>query len=117
MPNGQSLPPNVPTPVRGWDKVKENHVVGAWLRAGAPENHSALPDEPAWAPLTWTFAGLWEIQPHALEEGETWGDLAHWPLRNRRLARVEAELPERDALRLAVEGVGGVAERGVEQVV
>ncbi len=29
---------------------------------------AALADEPAWAPLTWTFAGLWEIQPHALEE-------------------------------------------------
>jgi glyoxylase-like metal-dependent hydrolase (beta-lactamase superfamily II)/rhodanese-related sulfurtransferase len=34
------------------------------LIAGAP----AQTDEPAWAPLTFTFAGIWEIYPQALEE-------------------------------------------------
>ena len=24
--------------------------------------------DPGWAPLTYTFAGIWEMQPHALEE-------------------------------------------------
>jgi rhodanese-related sulfurtransferase len=38
------------------------------LRCGEPASAAPLPEEPAWAPLTWTFAGLWEIQPHALEE-------------------------------------------------
>ena len=28
----------------------------------------SIPPEPEWAHLTWAFAGLWEIQPHALEE-------------------------------------------------
>jgi glyoxylase-like metal-dependent hydrolase (beta-lactamase superfamily II)/rhodanese-related sulfurtransferase len=43
-------------------------AVPANLRCGRPESDAALPDEPAWAPLTWTFAGLWEIQPATLEE-------------------------------------------------
>ena len=43
-------------------------AVPANLRAGRPEHGAPLPDEPRWAPLTWTFAGLWEIQPQALEE-------------------------------------------------
>lgn len=34
LPNGQPLPSNVATPVRDWEKVKENKVVAAWLRAG-----------------------------------------------------------------------------------
>lgn len=38
------------------------------LRCGRPEGDAALPDEPSWASLTWTFAGLWEIAPQALEE-------------------------------------------------
>lgn len=38
------------------------------LRCGEPASAAPLPEEPAWAPLTWTFAGLWEIQPHSLEE-------------------------------------------------
>lgn len=43
-------------------------AVPANLRCGRPE-HGHLPlAEPNWAPLTWTFAGLWEIEPHALEE-------------------------------------------------
>jgi sulfur dioxygenase len=43
-------------------------AVPANLRCGRPEHETALPPEPAWAPLTFTFAGIWEIPPHALEE-------------------------------------------------
>jgi sulfur dioxygenase len=43
-------------------------AVPANLRCGEPQDRSTLPDEPTWAPLVWTFAGLWEIQPAALEE-------------------------------------------------
>lgn len=43
-------------------------AVPANLRCGHPERDTALPAEPAWAPLTFTFAGIWEIQPDALEE-------------------------------------------------
>lgn len=43
-------------------------AVPANLRCGQPEGDAPLPAEPSWAPLTWTFAGLWEILPQALEE-------------------------------------------------
>jgi glyoxylase-like metal-dependent hydrolase (beta-lactamase superfamily II)/rhodanese-related sulfurtransferase len=43
-------------------------AVPANLRCGRPETDTALPAEPGWAPLTFTFAGIWEIQPQALEE-------------------------------------------------
>jgi glyoxylase-like metal-dependent hydrolase (beta-lactamase superfamily II)/rhodanese-related sulfurtransferase len=43
-------------------------AVPANLRCGRPEHDTALPPEPAWAPLTFTFAGFWEIPPPALEE-------------------------------------------------
>ena len=43
-------------------------AVPANLRCGRPEQDTALPAEPGWAPLTFTFAGIWEIQPDALEE-------------------------------------------------
>lgn len=43
-------------------------AVPANLRCGRPEGSSALMAEPAWAPLTFTFGGIWEIQPAALEE-------------------------------------------------
>jgi sulfur dioxygenase len=43
-------------------------AVPANLRCGRPETDMALPAEPSWAPLTFTFAGIWEIQPHSLEE-------------------------------------------------
>jgi len=43
-------------------------AVPANLRCGQPPRDLPLPEEPTWAPLTWTFAGLWEIQPQALEE-------------------------------------------------
>jgi glyoxylase-like metal-dependent hydrolase (beta-lactamase superfamily II)/rhodanese-related sulfurtransferase len=43
-------------------------AVPANLRCGHPEKDAVLPVEPGWAPLTFTFAGIWEIQPDALEE-------------------------------------------------
>ena len=43
-------------------------AVPANLRCGRPENDAGLPPEPQWAPLTFTFAGIWEIPPEALEE-------------------------------------------------
>lgn len=43
-------------------------AVPANLRCGRPVSDAALPAEPAWAPLTFTFAGFWEIRPEALEE-------------------------------------------------
>jgi glyoxylase-like metal-dependent hydrolase (beta-lactamase superfamily II)/rhodanese-related sulfurtransferase len=43
-------------------------AVPANLRCGQPA--AAQPDnaDPQWAPLTFTFGGIWEIQPQALEE-------------------------------------------------
>ena len=43
-------------------------AVPANLRCGQPEQDAAMPAEPDWAPLTFTFAGIWEIPPEALEE-------------------------------------------------
>lgn len=43
-------------------------AVPANLRCGRPEGAVVPPADPAWAPLTWAFAGLWEIEPAALEE-------------------------------------------------
>lgn len=43
-------------------------AVPANLRCGRPESDAALPADPDWAPLTFTFAGFWEIGPAALEE-------------------------------------------------
>jgi glyoxylase-like metal-dependent hydrolase (beta-lactamase superfamily II)/rhodanese-related sulfurtransferase len=43
-------------------------AVPANLRCGQPEGSAPLPTEPSWAPLTFTFAGIFEIQPQALEE-------------------------------------------------
>ena len=43
-------------------------AVPANLRCGRPESDAAAPADPTWAALTWTFAGLWEIQPQALED-------------------------------------------------
>jgi glyoxylase-like metal-dependent hydrolase (beta-lactamase superfamily II)/rhodanese-related sulfurtransferase len=42
-------------------------AVPANLRCGAPES-PVQPDGPDWAPLSCTFAGVWEIQPGWLEE-------------------------------------------------
>ncbi|MCU0813429.1 MAG: MBL fold metallo-hydrolase [Burkholderiaceae bacterium] len=43
-------------------------AVPANLKCGRPEGDAALPAQPAWAPLTYTFAGVWEIEPATLEE-------------------------------------------------
>jgi len=41
-------------------------AVPANLKCGRPQSTTAL--DPDWAPLTYTFAGIWEVQPHWLEE-------------------------------------------------
>jgi glyoxylase-like metal-dependent hydrolase (beta-lactamase superfamily II)/rhodanese-related sulfurtransferase len=43
-------------------------AVPANMRCGRPESETAPAAEPEWAPLTFTFAGIWEIPPGALEE-------------------------------------------------
>ncbi len=47
-------------------------AVPANLSCGRPENDNGDSDEPAadphWAPLRYSFAGIWEIDPHGLEE-------------------------------------------------
>jgi glyoxylase-like metal-dependent hydrolase (beta-lactamase superfamily II)/rhodanese-related sulfurtransferase len=43
-------------------------AVPANLHCGRPAQDATLPSEPAWAPLTLTFGGIWEIQPSTLEE-------------------------------------------------
>ncbi len=43
-------------------------AVPANLRCGQPELTTALPAEPAWAPLSLAFSGIWEIAPNALLE-------------------------------------------------
>ncbi len=43
-------------------------AVPANLRCGQPQAADAAPPEPTWAPLTFTFGGLWEIAPDVLAE-------------------------------------------------
>src|SRR5882672_408496 len=47
-------------------------AVPANLRCGRPENEAGTNvdpgADPSWAPLRYSFAGVWEIEPHALEE-------------------------------------------------
>jgi len=43
-------------------------AVAANLRSGRPDVTDALASEPDWAPLSCTFAGIWEIQPQWVEE-------------------------------------------------
>jgi glyoxylase-like metal-dependent hydrolase (beta-lactamase superfamily II)/rhodanese-related sulfurtransferase len=43
-------------------------AVPANLRCGRPQTSESAIFEPRWAPLTYTFAGIFEIEPHALEE-------------------------------------------------
>ena len=43
-------------------------AVPANLRCGAPEKESDVPAEPVWAPLTYTYGGIWEVEPAWLEE-------------------------------------------------
>lgn len=43
-------------------------AVPANLKSGRPDLHSLTEKQPAWAPLNFTFAGFWEINPQSLEE-------------------------------------------------
>ncbi|MBU6257551.1 MAG: MBL fold metallo-hydrolase [Burkholderiales bacterium] len=43
-------------------------AVPANLECGRPRDDAALPPEPQWAALNYTFGGIWEIEPHALAE-------------------------------------------------
>lgn len=43
-------------------------AVPANLRCGEPARDAAPDDEQDWAPLSYTFAGIWELQPNWLEE-------------------------------------------------
>ncbi|MBI1181299.1 MAG: MBL fold metallo-hydrolase [Alphaproteobacteria bacterium] len=43
-------------------------AVPANLRCGEPEGPASQAADPDWAPLNYTYAGLWEVQPQWLEE-------------------------------------------------
>jgi glyoxylase-like metal-dependent hydrolase (beta-lactamase superfamily II)/rhodanese-related sulfurtransferase len=43
-------------------------AVPANLQCGRPDTDPSAIADPGWAPLTYTFAGIWEIQPQTLEE-------------------------------------------------
>jgi sulfur dioxygenase len=43
-------------------------AVPANLKCGRPESEIGLTVDPGWAPLRYSFAGIWEIDPHGLEE-------------------------------------------------
>jgi glyoxylase-like metal-dependent hydrolase (beta-lactamase superfamily II)/rhodanese-related sulfurtransferase len=47
---------------------KIDEAVPANLRCGQPGNQTKAPEEPTWAPLRFTFGGVWEVDPHWLEE-------------------------------------------------
>jgi glyoxylase-like metal-dependent hydrolase (beta-lactamase superfamily II)/rhodanese-related sulfurtransferase len=51
-------------------------AVPANLRCGQPDGAVAPPEESAWAPLTCTFGGIWEIQPTTLAERLAGGHVA-----------------------------------------
>jgi rhodanese-related sulfurtransferase len=51
-------------------------AVPANLRCGQPDSLAPLPAEPGWAPLVYSFSGIWEIQPTALQD-RTAGNEAH----------------------------------------
>ena len=38
------------------------------LKCGRPDNDELPDDTPSWAPLSYTFAGIWEIDPNWIEE-------------------------------------------------
>ncbi|HEX7007013.1 MAG TPA: rhodanese-like domain-containing protein [Alphaproteobacteria bacterium] len=43
-------------------------AVPANLKCGRREGAEELQDQPTWAPLNLTFAGIWEVQPHWVQE-------------------------------------------------
>jgi sulfur dioxygenase len=91
-------------------------AVPANLRCGQPANATQWPEEPTWAALVWTFAGLWEIEPQALEDvasgvqivdvrepAEFTGSLGHIRCATLiPLAELQARLPELDRARPVV---------------
>jgi sulfur dioxygenase len=46
-------------------------AVPANLRCGRPDSEEAPAEDPGWAPLRYSFAGVWEIDPHGLEEHQS----------------------------------------------
>lgn len=53
----------------GLDHPKKMDIaVPANLVCGRPQDDAVPADEPTWAPLSYTFAGIWELQPQWLEE-------------------------------------------------
>jgi sulfur dioxygenase len=47
---------------------KIDEAVPANLRCGQPGNEAKVSEDPNWAPLRFTFGGVWEVDPHWLEE-------------------------------------------------
>jgi glyoxylase-like metal-dependent hydrolase (beta-lactamase superfamily II)/rhodanese-related sulfurtransferase len=47
---------------------KMDVAVPANLKCGRPESNVEVTAEPSWAALRYSFAGIWEIDPHGLEE-------------------------------------------------
>jgi len=43
-------------------------AVPANLKCGKPDTDAPPADDPTWAPLVFTFAGIWEVQPQWLED-------------------------------------------------
>jgi len=50
---------------------KIDEAVPANLRCGQPGNETAAASDPSWAPLRFTFGGVWEVEPYWLEENLT----------------------------------------------
>ncbi len=97
-------------------------AVPANLRSGEPEGGQAPGDAPTWAPLTYTFAGIWEIEPQWLadhlrdaqiidvrEPDEFEGPLGHIP--GARLTPL-GELADRAGEMIAVQPVVTVCRAG-----
>src|ERR1700745_2209512 len=47
---------------------KMDEAVPANLKCGRPQTDPVATEDPTWAPLKYSFAGIWEIDPHGLEE-------------------------------------------------
>jgi sulfur dioxygenase len=47
---------------------KMDVAVPANLKCGRPETDPVATEDPTWAPLKYSFAGIWEIDPHGIEE-------------------------------------------------
>ena len=47
---------------------KIDEAVPANLKCGKPDTDAPPADDPTWAPLAYTFAGIWEVQPRWLED-------------------------------------------------